>query len=156
MRWNKFLPAISATLFSFLGIVGVLRADDMDLHKTAGGLSVYLGILPAGVIRDHPQDRMEGKMHGGIPEGSHSHHVIAAVFDAETGERIEDAKVEARVAPLGLAGERQPLEPMEIAGTITYGGYFTIRDDDAYRIKLWIATPGQAQPLVVEFAHEHR
>jgi hypothetical protein len=51
---------------------------------------------------------------------------VAAVFDAATGERVEDAVVEARVAEPGLAGITRRLEPMLIADTVTYGNYFQL------------------------------
>lgn len=41
-------------------------------------------------------------MHDGTPTGRHWFHLVAAVFDAESGQRIEDATVEAALTPLGL------------------------------------------------------
>ena len=119
-----------------------------DDHKTAGGLAVYLGVLPAALIRGHQE------MHGGAPSGSHAYHVVAAIFDASTGARIEDAKVEARVTPRRLVGEARALESMEIAGTVTYGNYFTMGGSDPYRIQISI-TPSGGSPVEVEFSYRH-
>ena len=131
----------------------VSAADD-DNYKTAGGLAVYLGVLPAAMVRGH-QTHPEERMHGGVPSGPHVYHVVAAVFDASTGKRIENAKVEARVTPRRLLGEARALEPMEIAGTVTYGNYFTMGGSDPYRIQLSI-TPTIGGPTVeVEFTYRH-
>jgi hypothetical protein len=156
MKPNKsFLLACATVVFWALGM-NAAAAADVEGHKTIAGLSVYLGVLPAAMVRDHSGDRTGATMHGGLPRGPHAHHVIAAVFDAKTGKRIESAKVKARVKPPGLAGETQTLEPMAIAGTITYGNYFSIVDRQPYRIRLSITLAGTATPVVVEFSHHHR
>jgi hypothetical protein len=127
-----------------------------DSYKTAGGLAVYLGVLPAAMIQGHPRGHPEEAMHGGVPSGRHAYHVVAAVFDAATGERVEDAVVEARVGEPGLAGVTRQLEPMVIADTVTYGNYFQLSGDAPYRIDLSITRPGLATPIRVEFTYEHR
>ena len=127
-----------------------------DNYKTKGGLAVYLGVLPAAMIQGHPRGHPEEAMHGGVPSGRHAYHVMAAVFDAATGERVEDAVVEARVAEPGLAGVTRRLEPMLIADTVTYGNYFQLSGDGPYRIDLSITRPGLARPITVEFTNEHR
>jgi hypothetical protein len=117
---------------------------------------VYLGVLPAAMIQGHPGGHPEETMHGGMPRGRHAYHVVAAVFDAATGERVEDAVVEARAAEPGLAGVTRRLEPMLIADTVTYGNYFQLSGDGPYRIDLSITRPGLATPIIVEFTYEHR
>jgi hypothetical protein len=108
------------------------------------------------MVQGHPKDHAEQAMHGGVPSGRHSYHIVVAVFDAATGARIEDAAVEARVAEPGLAGSARQLEPMLIADTITYGNYFELSGDAPYRIDLSIRRPGSASPIKVEFTYEHR
>jgi hypothetical protein len=54
------------------------------------------------------------------------YHLIVSVFDAKTGKRIENATVSARVGELALAPQSKMLEPMQIAGTVTFGNFFTI------------------------------
>jgi hypothetical protein len=138
------------TMFGVCALIVALaaRAADDD-YKTVGGLAVYVGVLPAALVRGH-----QG-MHGDVSSGPHAYHLVAAVFDASTGARIEDAKVEARVTPRRLAGEARALEPMEIAGTVTYGNYFTMGGSDPYRIELSISPSGGGQPVKVEFTYLH-
>lgn len=80
-------------------------------------------MLPAVLVRGH-----QG-MHGDASRSPHAYHVIAAV-DASTGARIEDAEVEALVTPRRRASEARALEPMQIAGAVTYGNYFTMGGSD--------------------------
>jgi hypothetical protein len=127
-----------------------------DYYRSAGDLAVYLGVLPAAMIQGHQRGYPEEAMHGGVPSGRHSYHIVVAVFDATAGARIEDVVVEARVAEPGLAGVARRLEPMVIADTVTYGNYFQLPGDGPYRIDLSITRPGLATPVRVEFAYENR
>ena len=95
-------------------------------------------------------------MHGRIPRGPHEYHVVATIFDAATGARVSDAAVVAQVSGLGLYGPKKKLEPMETAGTTTYGGFFDLPGRDLYTVRLAIDRPGAAQPVVVDFKYDHR
>ncbi len=101
-------------------MTGPAGASDLGQYRTADGLAVYLGLLPAAMLKGHPREHTEGAMHGGAPAGRHAWHLTVAVFDAASGARVGDAKVEARVSELGLAGPRRRLEPMTI-GEYTSG-----------------------------------
>jgi hypothetical protein len=122
-------------------VVGALAAaaQIIDDHmRTAGGLTVYFGVMPAAIVKGHPT------MHGGAPTGPHEYHVIAAVFDAATGARVSNAAVTAQVSGLGLSGTRKKLEPMEIAGMITFGGFFNLPGRDLDTVKLTVERSGGA------------
>lgn len=129
-------------------------AQVTEQSKTAGGLRVYLGVVPAEIVKGLGAGSKEPPMHGGVPEGAHEYHVVAAVFDAATGARISDAVVTAEVSGLGLSGSRKKLEPMQIAGTTTYGGFFNLPGFDLYTVKLAIER-GTASPAVLDFKYRH-
>jgi hypothetical protein len=115
-----------------------------------------MGLLPTEMIRGHPQEHPEATMHGGLPAGRGQYHVIIALFDVKTGARIENADVAVRVSEIGLAGEEKKLEPMQIAGTVTYGNFFSMAGNGPFRINVTIHIPGQAQEIKTEFEHKHR
>jgi hypothetical protein len=125
-------------------------------NKTAGGLTVYLGVVPAEMIRGPSPHSAEQPMHGGAPRHRHQYHIAAAVFDAVTNARISDATVTAQVSGLGLSGTTKTLEPMQIADTITYGGFFDLPGADLYTIRLMIQRPGSRRPVVLDFKYDHR
>jgi hypothetical protein len=156
LHWTLLLMLLAALVWA-LPAPGAATAADAGNHKIAQGLSVYLGVLPAALVgRGDMEDHPEAEMHDGAPGGGHDQHVMVAVFDAATGERVEDAIVEARVTPLGLAGVRRVLDPMVIADTITYGNYFTMRGDGPYRIAVSVMPAGAPRPVVLEFSYDHR
>jgi hypothetical protein len=119
--------------------------------RTTDGLVVYLGVIPGAMIQGHAED----PLHDAVPTGPHAYHVTVALFDAATGARVEDAQVDAEVTPLGLSPERRALEPMEIANTVTYGNFFTMRIRGPYRIHVSILRPGAERPATAEFTYEH-
>jgi hypothetical protein len=86
-----------------------------DYTRAAGGLTVYLGVMPAEIVKG------QLTMHGGAPAGPHEHHIVVAIFDAASAARVSDATVTAKVSGLGLSRSEKTLEPMSIANTITYG-----------------------------------
>ena len=121
-----------------------------DYTRTAGALTVYLGVMPAEIIKGLPA------MHGDVPAGPHEYHVVTAIFDATSGARVSDATVTAKVSGLGLSGPERTLEPMSIADTITYGGFFSLPGRDLYTIELAIRRSLTQQPVVVAFKYDHR
>ncbi len=131
-------------------------AGDVGLYQRAGGVEAYIGFVPAEITRDHTAPKVDEPMHERRPRGGHQYHLVAAVFDANTGERISDASVMARVSGLGLVGPEKALEPMSIAGTITYGAYFELPGFDRYTIVLTIKREGTTKPVTLRFNYEHR
>lgn len=131
-------------------------AADTDQSKTAGGVTVYLGLVPAEIVKGLGSGgTTERPMHGRIPKGPHEYHLVAAVFDVASGARISDAVVTAEVSGLGLSGSKKKLEPMQIAGTTTYGGFFDLPGFDLYTVKVTVERGGIA-PAVLQFKYDHR
>lgn len=95
-------------------------------------------------------------MHGGVPSGQHPQHIVVAVFDSQTSDRIENAEVVATVSSLGhVSHERIVLEPMSIADTITYGGFANFPSRGRYEIELAIALPDSPGSTHLTFSSDH-
>jgi len=143
--------AIAAIMAGGTTIVPTVLAQTAeDYTRTAGGLTIYLGVMPAEIIKGLPA------MHGGVPAGPHEYHVIVAIFEAGSGARVSDATVTAKVSGVGLSGLERTLEPMSIADTITYGGFFSLPGRDLYTIELAIRRSSTQQPVVVALKYDHR
>ncbi|MDP6388917.1 MAG: hypothetical protein QF654_03375 [Alphaproteobacteria bacterium] len=135
-----FLIAIPATALS----------DHLGRSQVIGGMTVHLGLMPVGALRGDPNaypahDRTK------LPPGADMHHVMLALFDNKTGERITDAAVTASVAPLAFSGLWKPLGPTSVDGKITYCNYFRISPKDMYVIKADIRLPGSTTVHRTEF-----
>jgi hypothetical protein len=151
---RRQLSVVAALLCASLAATAAVAQGGTG-SKTVAGLTVYVGVVPAAIIEGDSKEHAE-EAHGDVPRGEHAYHVMAAVFDAESRARIENAEIDARVTPLGLAPVTRRLEPMSIAGTVTYGNYFTMRGDGPYQIGFVVTVPGRREPVTVEFSYEHR
>lgn len=118
------------------------------------GVTVYLGILPSEMIRGHPAAHPEASMHGGPSGRRGEHHVLIALFDAE-GTRLENMEVQVRVGEVGLSAVKKPLEPMQIAGTVTYGNFFSMPKPGPYSIELDWRVKGEKKWSHAVFIYRH-
>ena len=155
VKRNLGLAFATLCLFAIFWSGMAVAANDAP-YKLAGGLVVYIGVVPAEIVKGHPSQHAEKTMHGGAPKGAHQYHVVAAIFDATTSARVSDAAVTAQIFGLGLSGTKKKLDPMQIANTVTYGGFFDLPGRDLYTIGLTIERPGQPKPVSVEFKYDHR
>jgi hypothetical protein len=143
------LIALLSIALPFVGMVHPSHAAEPSEAQTANGMTVYIGLIPAAIIKGHP----EIMMHGGKPSGVNEFHLTVAVFDAATGQRISDATVSATVGEVGLAGPTTTLEPMHIADTVTYGGFVVMRTMARYDLRIDVTRPMRS-PTTFHFAYD--
>lgn len=137
--------------------ISVNAADDAAQYKQSQGLAVYLGVLPAAMVKGHDPHYAESTMHGGVPAGSHEYHLLVAVFEESSGLRIVDAEVSATVTGLGhVGGTRLQLEPMRIEDTVTYGNFINFPGADLYTIKVSVRRSAALHPVAFEFSYDHQ
>jgi hypothetical protein len=152
-HWHRWLRAVSPMLLLSLSAMSAFAATDYEKHTA--GLAVYLGVLPAQLLRGaSPADHL-ATMHGGLPSGSGSHHVVISVFDEQTGRQLDDLVVEAAVAPLGMGETRRTLERMTIGATTTYGNFFPMDGPGPFTIRVTIRLPNQRGLTSVQFNYAH-
>ncbi len=140
-------------------------AGVVDGVHTVGDITVYLGAMPAAIVRGHSPDHPEASMHGGVPApGAHAVHLVVAVFRTFGGQRVTDATVTARIFEARGKTWTVPLAPMTINGALTYGGYASLRSVNDYRIDIVVARPQPAaqpyqvrrpNPLIAYFTYAH-
>ncbi len=119
------------------------------LRQSTGGLLFHYGVVPAEIIAKHSAEHPERTMHGGRGGGS---HIVLALFDAGSGARIAEARVEATVERIGGTSVRKRLEPMEIAGSASFGNYFSLETPGAYRILFRVERTGES-PVTAVFEY---
>jgi hypothetical protein len=147
--WASLLGALAFAGFLGIGVPG--RADETSQGVTSHGLTVYFGVMPAAIA----EGIAGSSMHGAPPATDHSHHLIVAIFNSVTGDRVTDATVTAKVTQPGFEPPEKPLEPMKIADTVTYGNFFDLARPGVYRIRLSATRPGSVRPIVIDLLYEH-
>ena len=152
---KAFRIALFSILFACtLAVFGAaISGDHAGRSITVDGMSVHLGLMPAEALRQHPEWYPEHEQ-SEIPSGKDFYHVMLALFDTATGERITNAVVEARVSPLGLSGPKRSLEPKRVNGATTYCNYFRLSPLDTYVIQAVIRRPGVSRASEVRFVLE--
>lgn len=129
--------------------------------RQAGNLAVYLVVIPSAVVRGHPPEHRGQGMHGGPPPDPYAHHLIVAVFEVATGERVTDAAVTAIVhglhhrLPEDMPRERIAMEPMSVGGAPAYGGFATLPARAQFSIEVEVVRP-RAAPVRAVFQHWRR
>lgn len=85
MQWAR----IPATLILLGLMFSMARAAGLnpDQPIQMDGMELFFGFVPAEILRGHPKDHEEQSMHGDIPRGKGTHHLIVSVFDAKTRAR---------------------------------------------------------------------
>lgn len=125
--------------------------------QTVDDVTIYLGVVPARLVQGHSTVAGDPQaLHGGTPQNRSSHHIVVALFDAKTGARITDARIRAGVGDRSYSGERDsPLEPMQIAGVMSYGNFFLMERAGTWRIHLEILLAGASRSFEADFSYEH-
>jgi hypothetical protein len=155
MRW-KILLVVFALAGVLLGAGSSTGRAEVDSQSvTSEGLSVYFGFVPAAVAQGIAQTHGDTNQRGTPPAGDHAYHLIVAIFNSVTGDRITDAAVTASVTRPGFAPPAKPLEPMKIADTISYGNFFDLPSDGDYRIRLSITRKDKPRPAVIDLTYDH-
>ena len=144
--------ALGAILSS---IATVSIASQPGDYIVADGIGIYYAVLPAELIQGHPKGHPETTMHGGVPSGKHIHHVMVALFDGKSLDRITDAEVKATISEIALSGETKKLEPFTVAGALTYGNYFEMPSQTIYRIRVEVRRPGSPKTIEAVFEYNH-
>ncbi len=143
MLWSGLLAAV-------LGFTaGGATAAESSYRQIVDGVAVYFGILPAELVRGHPPEHAEGQMHGGVPVGEN--HIVVVLFEEKTGKRLAGAEINARITGDRGFDVRKKLESMEIAGSVSYGNYFSMPGAGPYHIEVRIRLPGAARELRATF-----
>lgn len=119
---------------------------------TREGVTAYLGVVPSALVRAEHPDRV---LHPSSPVGDT--HIVAALYDAQSGARMENASVEAVIRGERHRGARRiRLEPMRIENTQTYGGFISLARNDRYHVDLLVRTPGAEREIRLEFLFDAR
>ena len=149
---NRRTLSAALVALAFSAIAPATRAADESQVRTVGDFVIYIGLVPSEMILGH---RLAPEMHGGVPAGEHVYHVLIAVFDRKTGERVKDLEeITARVADVHGATPTKKLESMLFGSEIGFGNYFDLPRTGPYRVVVRLTRRG-AQPIETEFEIAH-
>jgi hypothetical protein len=151
---NDYLNPLFSKLFSSILVVcfialPVAMASDSERHQQVNGMDVYFGVIPSQLAADDHPD-----MHGINAPARHVYHVLVALFDRKTGNRIKDAQVIANVSDSALTEESKSLDVMHTNGIISYGNFFRMSVPGRYNIRVEIQHPGADGIAAANFVYQ--
>ena len=153
------LSAVPGLLAAALAFAAPAGAGVVDGVRSVDGLTVYLGVVPAAVTRGHPVGHTERTMHGGVAKPTtHDVHLVVAVFNSASGERLRNLGVSARIHDDGRNLGTVRLTPMTVNRVQTYGGYASIGYLDDVMISVDIRRPSRTprtSVVTAQFAYVH-
>lgn len=116
---------------------------------------VYYAVLPAEIMPRFPKSSPERAMRGGLPHKGHVHHVMIALFERTSSQRVSEANVTATVNEVGLGPVTKTLEPFAVDDAVTYGNYFAKPGKALYQVAVTIRRPGDVGPVTLRFEYRH-
>lgn len=140
---------VSVWFVALLSLTAAAGAVERGYRQVVEGVVIYFGILPAELVRGHPREHPESEMHGGTPVGES--HLAVALFDQKSGARLKNAEVRARITDDRGLEIKKKLEPMLIAGSLTYGNYFAMTHAGPHRIEVEVRLHASANPVRATF-----
>jgi cytochrome c5 len=124
-------------------------------YRVVDGTTVYFGATAVEAMRRNPA-QYPTKVYGVPPVGPDQYYVTVALFDTNTGRRISDAVVRARVSTAAAAGPEKTLEPVTVADARSYGTYFAMAGTGPYEIAVRISRPGAPDAILARFEYAPR
>jgi len=121
-------------------------------YRVVDGTTVYFGAISADVIRRNRNEYPE-KVYGASLIGPDQYYVSIALFDINSGKRIPDAAVRARVSTVAAAGPEKTLEPLTLADSSTYGNYFTMGGAGPFEVTVTFRRPGTQRGIQARFQY---
>lgn len=160
LRSSSLPSALKGASRSFLCVAlllaaGCSRTGSMQTSVSVDGIRAYLGVVPAELIAEHAPDDARMVHAGESASASGTHHLLVALYDSTTGRRITDAVIKAVVTPQGGVSREKPLQPIRVAGALTYGNYFLMPATGPYEIAVIVHRPSAARDPVIHFRYQH-
>lgn len=131
---------VALSLMALSGFAGSpVRAEE---RMERDGIVLYWGLVPGAIVS---QQHAIEELHGGRPPGGGKvYHLVLALFDGATGQRIDDAVVRAQLSEPGVVdGPPRYVPPMPVNGVGSYGQLFGMVHDGPYRFRIAVQVQGR-------------
>jgi hypothetical protein len=146
---RTFFGRSAALLLGVVLLLSTWSAVAQQSRQEREGVVMYWGLVPEAIVSQrHAMD----ELHGGAPQdGGQVHHLVVALFDAASSQRLEGAVVRARLSENGIVdAPPKYLPPMPINGQMSYGQLFSVAKDGPYQFRVFVKLSDR--PKDIEFA----
>lgn len=125
---------------------------ELPRHQVIDNVSIYLGVLPLQMAMNEADElKLPARVYG----EKNRYYVLFALFDKDTGKRIDAADVKVRVEALGgLDFSQKQLKPVHVEKLVSFGNYFRMADPDLYHIDFWVTPSGSDKVVSGTFDYQ--
>ncbi|WP_156968900.1 hypothetical protein [Arenimonas metalli] len=117
--------------------VAIAHAAPTDQRQQNERITLYYGVVPAALsqaaLAAHPP---APDVHGTVRPAAGTHHLVVALFDTPTGQRITQATVTVRHTPPQGAAMSKVLEPMPLGDALSFGTTLVIAEGRNHRLRI--------------------
>ena len=147
LKRNLWITGIAIVL-SLVVSGMVIAADDTIWEKTAGGVTVNMGVLPSNnptlvCWKHHSKEK-------GVSDirKETTHHLLFVFRDAKTGKLVEPETVAVKIyAPSGDVVAHEQLDKEIYAGIVNFCDFFDLTQEGTYMIELKFVKGGKTYNL---------
>lgn len=138
---KRIILALAFSVPLIFSSITIADAADSNWHTETKSYRVYLGVIPASMIKkDLTLVDKDKSLHGGTDNiTSSTQHIMVSIFSKNGNKRIINATAIAKIKNKKLIGGNKitkPLERMDTSGSVTYGNYFTLTKKGDYVINV--------------------
>lgn len=142
------LPLLISVFFLLLPAITLGASNPENAYvwkQETDSYRVYMGVVPASEVTNHPHVLDEQKtIHGVLPESiKNTSHVMVTVYRKPGNTRVTNATIIAETGHRDGDKIIKPLEKMELKGRVAYGNFFTVHKEKEHEVKVKIYVPNR-------------
>ncbi len=147
---------LSAAVFALAAFASAAQAAPTDQRQQNERVTLYYGVVPAALsqaaVAAHPP---APDVHGTVRPAADTHHLVVALFDTPTGQRITQATVTVRHTPPQGAVMSKVLEPMPLGDALSFGTTFVIAEGRNHRFRIEVRRGERVERFDVVYDNLH-
>ena len=147
---------VGAAAVALAAFAAIAQAAPTDQRQQNERITLYYGVVPAALsqaaLAAHPP---AADAHGAVRPAADTHHLVVALFDTPTGQRITQATVTVRHTPPTGAAMSKVLEPMPLGDTLSYGSTFVIAEGRGHRFRIEVRRDERVERFDVVYDNVH-
>ncbi len=147
---------VGAAAVALAAFAASAQATPTDQRQQNERITLYYGVVPAALsqaaLAAHPP---AADAHGAVRPAADTHHLVVALFDTPTGQRITQATVTVRHTPPTGAAMSKVLEPMPLGDTLSFGTTFVIAEGRHHRFRIEVRRGERVERFDVVYDNLH-
>lgn len=154
-RARRLRRAVMGVVATALAAVALAAPGDQRQQNER--ITLYYGVMPTALAQVSLAPHASAlDVHGAVRVAPDSHHLVVALFDTPTGQRITEATVIVRHIPPHGDATSKVLEPMTIGETKSFGTTFDVAPGRDHQFRIEVRRGAAVDRFDVVYDNLHR